>query len=107
MSEVTRILSQIEQGDRFQKFGRKHRPSLAAGVAVALCLILGTTVSAWQAIRATAAEEQAAANEAAAKKSAQKADEKAQEATTQRDDAQKQRDEVKALADNLAAKEQQ
>jgi WD40 repeat protein/serine/threonine protein kinase len=92
---------------RFQKFARKHRPALATAAAVALCLILGTTVSAWQAVRATAAEEQAAANAVVANENAEKADEKAKEATQERDEAQKQRDEVKALADKLAAKEQQ
>src|SRR4029079_13526341 len=34
---------------RFQKFARKHKPALATAAAIALCLILGTTVSAWQA----------------------------------------------------------
>src|SRR6185369_6762367 len=41
---------------RFQKFARKHKPALATAAAVAACLILGTTVSAWQAVRATTAE---------------------------------------------------
>ena len=48
---------------RFQKFARKHKPALATAAAIALCLILGTTVSAWQAVRATTAEAQANANE--------------------------------------------
>ncbi|HMC10346.1 MAG TPA: serine/threonine-protein kinase, partial [Pirellulaceae bacterium] len=52
---------------RFQKFARKHKPALATAAAIALCLILGTTVSAWQAVRATTAEAQANANEAQAK----------------------------------------
>ncbi len=92
---------------RFQKFARKHKPALATAAAIAACLILGTTVSAWQAVRATTAEAQANANEQKANVNAAQAQEKAQEATTQRDEAQKQRDEVKALADKLAAKEQQ
>jgi uncharacterized protein HemX len=84
---------------RFQKFARKHKPALATAAAIALCLILGTTVSAWQAARATTAEAQADANEQRAVASEQKAianeqkananaavaQEKAQEATTQRD----------------------
>src|SRR5205085_779325 len=57
---------------RFQKFARKHKPALATAAAIAACLLLGTTVSAWQAIRATTAEGQAEANE-------QKAQQKAQE----------------------------
>ena len=44
---------------RFQKFARKHKPALATAAAIAACLILGTTVSAWQAARATTAEAQA------------------------------------------------
>jgi eukaryotic-like serine/threonine-protein kinase len=92
---------------RFQKFAKKHKPALATAALFAACLLLGTTISLWQALRATAAEGQANTNEAQAQASAQEAKEKAQEATAQRDEAQKQRDEVKALADRLAAKEQQ
>jgi len=65
---------------RFQKFARKHKPALATATAIAACLLLGTTVSAWQAVRATTAEAQA---------------------NTQRDDAQRQRDEVKGLNEKL------
>jgi WD40 repeat protein len=85
---------------KFHKFARKHRAALATAVAIAASLILGTTASAWQAVRATTAEAQANAN-------ATRAEEKANEATTQRDLAKKQRDEVQALNDKLAAKEQQ
>jgi eukaryotic-like serine/threonine-protein kinase len=55
---------------RFQKFARKHKPALVTAAAIAAFLILGTTVSAWQAVRATTAEEQANANEAQAKQGA-------------------------------------
>src|SRR6185503_5348672 len=48
---------------RFQKFAKKHKPALATAAAVAACLLLGTTVSAWQAVRATTAEAKAEANE--------------------------------------------
>src|SRR2546422_6126726 len=48
---------------RFQKFARKHKPALATAAAIAACLVLGTTVSAWQAARATMAEGHANANE--------------------------------------------
>jgi WD40 repeat protein len=85
---------------RFQKFARKHKPALVTAFAIAGCLLLGTTVSAWQAVRATTAEAQANANEQKAVASAVTAQEKEQEAI-------KQRDEVKALADKLVAKEQQ
>jgi WD40 repeat protein len=93
---------------RFQKFARKYQPALATAAAIALCLLLGTTVSAWQAIRATQAEAQATANEAQAKQAAvaeaqqrQRAEANEQKANTQRDEAQRQRDEVKSLNDRL------
>jgi eukaryotic-like serine/threonine-protein kinase len=85
---------------RFQKFARKHKPVLATAAAIALCLLLGTTVSAWQAVRATTAEKQAEANEQKANANAVAAEQKEQEAV-------KQRDEVKALVDILAAKEEE
>jgi WD40 repeat protein len=85
---------------KFHKFARKHRAAIATAVAIAASLILGTTASAWQAVRATTAEAQANAN-------ATQAQEKAHEATAQRNEAERQRDEVKALNDKLAAKEQQ
>src|SRR5205807_3920654 len=86
---------------RFQKFARKHKPALVTAAAIAACLILGTTVSAWQAVRATTAEAQATANEQKAVANEQKAEvneqqaiasaaaaqEKEQEAVTQRDEA--------------------
>src|SRR5262249_41377059 len=55
---------------RFQKFARKHRSALVTAAAIAVCLLLGTTVSAWQAVRATTAEAQANANEGQAKEAA-------------------------------------
>jgi serine/threonine protein kinase len=73
---------------RLQKFARRHKPALFTAASIALCLILGTTVSARQAARATQAEAQANANE--------------QKANTQRDDAQRQRDEGKALNEKLS-----
>jgi WD40 repeat protein/serine/threonine protein kinase len=84
---------------RFQKFVKKHKAALTTAAAIALCLLLGTTVSAWQALRATTAEAQAEANEQKAVANAVAAQEKEQQAI-------KQRDEVKALADKLTAKEE-
>src|SRR5438067_5613922 len=92
---------------RFQKFARKHNPALATAAAIAACLILGTTVSAWQAIRATTAEGHAEANEQKAVANEQKAVANAVTAQEKEQEAIKQRDEVKALADKLAAKDQQ
>ena len=85
---------------RFQKFARKHKASLTTAAAIAVCLILGTTVSAWQAVRATAAEAQANAAAAGEAQQRERAEANEQQAKTERD-------EVKALADKLAAKEQQ
>src|SRR5262249_12752780 len=79
---------------KFHKFARKHKATLSTAVAIAASLIVGTTASAWQAVRATTAEAQANAT-------ATRAQEKAEEATTQRDEAQRQRDEVRALNDRL------
>src|SRR3974377_1835313 len=73
---------------------RRRGGAPAPAAAMAASLILGTTASAWQAVRATTAEAQANA-------SATRAEEKAQEATTQRDEAQRQRDEVRVLNDRL------
>src|SRR5207253_5082549 len=100
---------------RFQKFARKHKPALATAAALTACLLLGTTVSAWQAVRATTAEahananeQKAVANEAQAKEAAaaeaqqrQRAEANEQKANTERDKAQRQRDEVKTLNDKL------
>src|SRR5262249_12667306 len=57
-------------GYRLRKVATKHQKLLATAAGFAALLVLGTVVSAWQAIRATAAEVQAAANEAQAKEAA-------------------------------------
>jgi serine/threonine protein kinase/WD40 repeat protein/Tfp pilus assembly protein PilF len=41
---------------RFGKFARRHRVALTTASLVVLALVLGTTISTWQAIRATSAE---------------------------------------------------
>jgi len=55
---------------RFQKFAKKHRVALTTVAIVAASLIAGTTVSLWQAVRATAAESQATAREEQARQAA-------------------------------------
>jgi WD40 repeat protein/serine/threonine protein kinase len=94
-------------GYKLRKFARKHKAGLATAAGFAALLLLGTAVSAWQAVRATQAETVAMANEQKANTNAVQAQQKEQEANQQRDEAQKQRNEVKALYDKLAAKEQQ
>jgi serine/threonine protein kinase/tetratricopeptide (TPR) repeat protein len=44
---------------RLQKFVRKHRAGLATAAAMTVLLLLGSTVSTWQAVRATRAEAEA------------------------------------------------
>ena len=44
---------------RLSKFVRKHRTALAMAASIALLLLAGAAVSAWQAVRATAAERRA------------------------------------------------
>jgi serine/threonine protein kinase/WD40 repeat protein len=88
-------------GYKARKFARKHRAGLATAAGFAALLVLGTAVSAWQAVRATQAEAVALANEQKATANAVQAQEKEQEANQQRDDAQRQRDEVRALNGRL------
>jgi WD40 repeat protein/serine/threonine protein kinase len=101
-------------GYRLRKFARKHKAGLATAVGFVALLVLGTVVSAWQAVRATQAEAVALANERQANANAVQAEEKEQEANQQRneaqqqrDEAQRQRDEVKTLNEKLVAKEQE
>ena len=51
---------------RLVRFVRRHRLGTAAGAAVALALVAGTVVSAWQAVRATRAERAASQERARA-----------------------------------------
>ncbi len=46
---------------RFQKFARRHRGTFAATATIAVTLVAGAGISAWQAIRATQAEKSALA----------------------------------------------
>src|SRR6516162_7707457 len=73
---------------RLRKFARKHKASLATAAGFAALLLLGTAVSAWQAVRATQAEVAALANEHQANANAAKAQEHEHKANQQRDEAQ-------------------
>jgi serine/threonine protein kinase len=55
---------------RFRKFARKNKTAITTLLLVAASLLLGITLSLWQALRATAAEAQATANEAKANEAA-------------------------------------
>jgi WD40 repeat protein/serine/threonine protein kinase len=73
---------------RFEKFARRNKVVLVTAALVAVALVLGTVVSAWQAIRATAAEWQARRNEEEAQDQKREADQAKEEAVNQRDELQ-------------------
>jgi WD40 repeat protein len=79
---------------RFRKLARRNKMALTTAALVAGSLLLGMAASAWQAVRATAAEHEAWLNAAIA------GDQK-READHARDRAEKQRDELAALNDRL------
>jgi serine/threonine protein kinase len=83
-------------GYKLRKFARKHKAGLATAIGFAAVLILGTAVSAWQAVRATQAEAVAQANEHRADAHAAQAEHKEQEAKNERD-------QVRALNEKLRA----
>jgi WD40 repeat protein/serine/threonine protein kinase len=75
-------------GYRLRKFTRKHKASLVTTTLFLLLILAGTSISVWQAVRATKAEQAARNNESRANAEATKAlanakraDEKAAEAT--------------------------
>jgi WD40 repeat protein/serine/threonine protein kinase len=72
---------------RLSKLARRNRVALTTAAVVAAALILGTAASTWQAVRATAAQQEARRNEA--------------EAQEQKRVAEKQRDELAALNNRL------
>jgi WD40 repeat protein/serine/threonine protein kinase len=79
---------------RLRKFARKHKVGMATAVGFAVLLLLGVAGSAWQAVRATAARQEAWLNEAVAQEQKRDADDA-------KDRAEKQRDELAALNDRL------
>jgi hypothetical protein len=95
-------------GYRLRKFARKHKTGLATAVGFAALLVVGTAISAWQAVWATQAEtvaiaerddkERARQAEAAQRDAAVLNEQVAQQ---ERDEAQRQRDEVRALNEKL------
>jgi WD40 repeat protein/serine/threonine protein kinase len=94
-------------GYKLRKFARKHKVGLATAAAFAALLLLGTAVSAWQAVRATRAEAVALVNEQQANTNAVQAEEKEQEANQQRDEAQQQRNEAQQQRDEVRALNEQ
>src|SRR5262249_8122079 len=88
-------------GYKVRKFARKHKVGLATAAGFAALLVLGTAVSAWQAVRATQAEAVAIA-EPDDKEHARQA-EAEQRAVAVRNEqvANQQRDQVRALNERL------
>jgi WD40 repeat protein/tetratricopeptide (TPR) repeat protein len=71
-------------GYRLRKFARRNRGAAIAASLVLLALVLGTVVSAWQALRATVAEGKARRNEETALHQKRAADQAKDEAVTQK-----------------------
>jgi serine/threonine protein kinase len=83
-------------GYKLRKFARKHKTGLATAGGFIALLVIGTAVSAWQAVRATQAETVAQANENKSRAHAAQAEQKEQEAKNERD-------QVRALNEKLQA----
>src|SRR5207244_1415047 len=75
-------------GYRLRKFVRRNKGRVAAAALAAVLLVLGATVSTWQAVRATRAETQARDNEAKARDEEQNARIAAVDANDQRNRAE-------------------
>ena len=88
---------------RFQKLVRRNKVAFAAGVAIAVALLLGTIVSTWQAIRATRAKREALAAMAANPSNAKKAEANEQKAVTAQANEAKLREQAEAA--ELAARQ--
>ncbi|MGO9467744.1 MAG: protein kinase domain-containing protein [Isosphaeraceae bacterium] len=84
-------------GYRFGKFARRHKVTIATAALVAAALVLGTVVSTYQALRATAAEGTARRNEQAAQAQKEEADRARTAADLAKGEAEKRRDELAAL----------
>jgi serine/threonine protein kinase/tetratricopeptide (TPR) repeat protein len=82
---------------RLRKFVRKHRAGLATAVAFAGLLLLGGLVSAWQAVRAIRAREEAVAARDAAEAERRAAQEQRQRAEEQRQRAEENERQAKAV----------
>jgi WD40 repeat protein/serine/threonine protein kinase len=90
-------------GYKLRKFARKHKAGLATAVGFAALLMLGTVISASQAVRATQAEAVANANAVQAQEKEYEANQQRNDAQQQRDLAQRQRDEARTLNEKLQA----
>ena len=81
-------------GYRLRKFARQHRTALTTTTLIGFCLIAGTSVSTWLAVRATRAERSAQKAAATAKLAEATADDRRADAEQQRGEAEAQRQEA-------------
>src|SRR5262249_46387889 len=71
---------------RFRKLARRNKVALTTTALVPAALVVGTTGSVWQAIRATVAERTAKSNERAAREQKLEADDAKEKAEKRRDE---------------------
>jgi eukaryotic-like serine/threonine-protein kinase len=88
---------------RFRKFARRHRVALATTGLVALALVLGTVVSAWQAVRGTRAEGLAQTRLEAETEARKQADDALQQAKTNYDLAEERAAQIRRDLERLKA----
>jgi len=80
---------------RFRKMARRNKVALTTAVLVTAALVLGTAVSMWQAVRATAAESAALAAEDDVKSQRDRARDAAEQARAAESEAKNERDQAK------------
>ena len=95
---------------RFHKFARRNSVGILTGTAVCMALVLGTVISAWQAIRATRAQHEAevarteeATQRTVADRRRIEADEQRKEAESQRNEAESQRQQAEVARKEATA----
>jgi WD40 repeat protein/serine/threonine protein kinase len=86
---------------RFGKLARRNRVAFTTVALVAAALVLGTAVSAWQAVRASWAEGQAAEQADVARKQEAAALKAAQETATERDKVTREHEALQRTAEDL------
>jgi WD40 repeat protein/serine/threonine protein kinase len=86
---------------RFRKLARRNRMALSTVALVAVALVLGTAVSAWQAVRATGAEDEAAHQRDVALASEREAQQQRQEAVEKRKAVGKANQKLRAAEEQL------
>jgi eukaryotic-like serine/threonine-protein kinase len=88
---------------RFRKFARRHRVALVTTGLVAFALVLGTVMSAWQAVRGTRAEGLAQTHLEAEKEARKQADDALKQAKTNYDLAEERAAQIRRDLEGLKA----